>query len=215
MLIKVKDGTYNKTDSRNKMHKSRRKILDVMNGDYRKDTFGWTESQDDRQERLSREEENRRAKSEIFKEFRVPSFCPKCNQHMKNKFDTKFYYRTGHCFTCQQDFEHKLRVTGLYPLWERIKVFENEISILTELKVQFTEALSEDSDSKSELVSANGIITGFEFAGNWEAIRDGIQTELDDIVYILPEANKELNRMRQELVIKDDEKIVEQYSTNR
>jgi hypothetical protein len=214
MLIKVKGGTHNKTDAKNKMHKSRRKILDVMNGETRKDTFGYRETQDDRNTRISREEAKNRAKYDMFNEIKVPTFCPQCKKFMKNKFDTKFYFRTGQCFDCQQDFEHKLRVTGIYPLWERIKVFENEISILKEQRVKFLEALDSDS-AISEMVNSDGAITTFEFAGRWDDIKQELVNEIAFVDDVLPPAETELVRMRIELKEKDIENIVEQDSIRR
>jgi uncharacterized protein YutD len=37
-----------------------------------------------------------------------------------------------HCFDCQLDFEHKLRLEGKYEEWEKQKVKENKISFLKE-----------------------------------------------------------------------------------
>lgn len=216
-LIRVDGGTFNKTDAKHKMHKSRRKILDVMDGNYTKDTFGYRETQEERGERLRREEEQGRAKRELddaMKEFRMPWFCPKCKNYMGNKFDKKFWLRTGHCFTCQQDYEHKLRVSGLYPLWERIKIFQNEISILKEQRVKFAEALDSDM-AVSQLVNSDGTITSFEFAGRWETIKQELKSEIEWIDETLPAAENELKRMIDELNEKDIENIVDQDSLGR
>ena len=213
-LIRVDGGTHNSTDAKNKMHKSRRKILDVMSGDYTKDTFGYRESQDDRLDRLEREEAEKLERRAMFDSFRIPTFCPRCEKFMRNKFDTKFYFRTGHCFSCQQDFEHKLRIAGIYPLWERIKIFENEISILREHKEKFTEVLESDK-SVSEIVTSTGEIIGFEFTGSWEAIKNDIKSELAFIEETLPVAEIELERMKNEIKEKDVENILEQFKNNR
>lgn len=213
-LIRVDGGTFNKSDAKNKMHKSRRKILDVMEGNYTKDTFGYRETQEEKRARLRNEEERNKKKMELqddLQKYVVPWFCPKCKNYMGNKFDKKFYFRTGHCFTCQQDYEHKLRVAGLYSLWERIKIFQNEISILKEQRVQFAEALESDS-SISQLVNSDGTLTNFEFAGRWEVIKQELQSEIEWIDETLPAAEAELKRMKDELTEKDVENIVEQDS---
>ena len=48
---------------------------------------------------------------------RVPLFCPKCKKTMKKRLDDKFWYLYKHCFDCQIDFEHKLRLEGKYNEW--------------------------------------------------------------------------------------------------
>ena len=113
---------------------------------------------------------------------------------MKHKFDTKFYFKTGHCFNCQSEIEHKLRVKGLYPLWERIKVFQNEISVLKERLVYFQEAY-DSLKPESEFVTSEGRIMKFEHIGNWQSVKDDIKLKIDDIYTILPVAEKELEGM--------------------
>ena len=64
--------------------------------------------------------------TDIMKEVRMPMFCPKCDVVMKKRLDNKMWRLYGHCFDCQIDFEHKLRVEGKYDEWEKTKVLENK-----------------------------------------------------------------------------------------
>ena len=83
-----------------------------------------TEKQGDQIDRLS----------DIMKEARVPWFCPKCKKAMKKKLDNKFWRLMGHCFDCQIDFEHKLRLEGKFDDWAQQKMLENQKSQLKDLE---------------------------------------------------------------------------------
>lgn len=207
-LIKVKDGTVNETAQRNKMHKSRRKIIDVMRGDDIKDTFGWTPEKSELDVRDQEEAERKLAREELFKEIRTPNFCPKCDRFMKGRFDRKMYYRTGHCFKCQQEYEHVLRVNGLYQLWERMKVYQNEIAILRDTKQKFEEAKEAVSPTSKFVTSSEGHIEEFKMLGNIEDVRADIQSKIDDINELLPEAEKVLESIIDELKDRDVNNLV-------
>ena len=64
--------------------------------------------------------------TDIMAEARVPLFCPKCKKTMKKKLDNKFWYLYKHCFDCQVDFEHKLRLEGKYDDWAINKAKDNQ-----------------------------------------------------------------------------------------
>lgn len=211
-LIKIKGEGSNDSDARNQMHKTRRKVLDVMNGTDTKDTFGWTPTKketDSKNEVIDLEREEKR---KLFDSIRTPSFCPKCKKFMKGRMDVKFYNRTGACFTCQQDYEHRLRTNGLYELWERIKIFQNEVSIMLEHKEKLADAYNSLTPT-SEFISSDGHITTFEFAGNWQEIKESIRTDLDWIEETLPAAQEKLEEMKSQLREKDIKNIVSTHET--
>ena len=68
--------------------------------------------------------------SKVMQSVRMPWFCPKCKKAMKKKLDNKFWRLMGHCFDCQIDFEHKLRLEGKFDDWAQQKnVREPKITI--------------------------------------------------------------------------------------
>lgn len=207
-LIRVKGGTENETAKKNKMHKSRRKIIDVLTGDDIKDTYGWTPEGDKNYKKI----ETSNKKDSGLSEYRMPLFCPRCKITMNKKLDKKFWYRSGHCFTCQQDMEHELRLNGVYRIWEKSKVFENEISILRELKEKFTEAY-ESVAPTSEIVGSTGHIEKFEFAGDWEQVRSDIKRDLDEVNELLPLAEQELENIKKEMREKNVEQIIKDFNS--
>ena len=64
--------------------------------------------------------------TDIMSEVRMPLFCPKCKKTMKKKLDDKFWRLFGHCWDCQLDFEHKLRLEGKYDEWATDRAKNNQ-----------------------------------------------------------------------------------------
>ena len=64
--------------------------------------------------------------TDIMSEVRMPLFCPKCKKTMKKKLDDKFWRLFEHCWDCQLDFEHKLRLEGKYDEWAISKEKNNQ-----------------------------------------------------------------------------------------
>tara|TARA_Y100000768_G_scaffold200521_1_gene150749 strand:- start:344 stop:865 length:522 start_codon:yes stop_codon:yes gene_type:complete len=64
--------------------------------------------------------------TDIMSEVRMPLFCPKCKKTMKKKLDDKFWRLFEHCWDCQIDFEHKLRLEGKYDEWSNSRAKNNQ-----------------------------------------------------------------------------------------
>ena len=77
--------------------------------------------------------------SDIMKEARMPWFCPNCDKTMKKRIDDKFWRLFGHCFDCQINFEHKLRLEGKYDEWEQNKIKENKLAWIKDQKQSIIE----------------------------------------------------------------------------
>lgn len=56
---------------------------------------------------------------------KMPSQCPKCNQPMTKTLDQKFWKLEKHCFDCQVDMEHNLRIEGKFEEYERNRILRN------------------------------------------------------------------------------------------
>ena len=77
--------------------------------------------------------------TDIFKDARMPWFCPTCKKTMKKRLDNKMWLLYNHCFDCQIDFENKLRIDGKFEEWEESKVKANQKSYLEDLLVSLDE----------------------------------------------------------------------------
>lgn len=64
--------------------------------------------------------------SKVMQSIRMPLFCPKCKKTMKKKLDDKFWRLFEHCWDCQLDFEHKLRLEGKYDEWATNRAKNNQ-----------------------------------------------------------------------------------------
>ena len=62
--------------------------------------------------------------SSLFVLFASQNFIK--DMKISKNIDDKMWRLYGHCFDCQIDFEHKLRVEGKYDEWEKTKVLENK-----------------------------------------------------------------------------------------
>ena len=78
-------------------------------------------------------------KLEATKEARMPWFCPECDKVMKKRLDNRMWYLYGHCFDCQIDVEHKMKIAGVYDEWEEEKIKTNKLAWLQDKKQELIE----------------------------------------------------------------------------
>ena len=64
--------------------------------------------------------------TDIMSEVRMPLFCKECKKTMKKKLDDKFWRLFGHCWECQIQFEHELRLEGKYDEWANNRAKNNQ-----------------------------------------------------------------------------------------
>ncbi len=64
--------------------------------------------------------------TDVMAEVRMPWFCKKCKGTMKKKLDDKFWRLFGHCWECQIQFEHQLRLEGKYDDWSTNRAKNNQ-----------------------------------------------------------------------------------------
>lgn len=94
--------------------------------------------------------------SDIMKEARMPWFCPNCDKTMKKRIDDKFWRLFGHCFDCQINFEHKLRLDGKYDEWEKNKIKENKLAWIKDQKQSIIEFKKQQSPEIYNQINPDG-----------------------------------------------------------
>ena len=94
--------------------------------------------------------------SDIMKEARMPWFCPNCDKTMKKRIDDKFWRLFGHCFDCQINFEHKLRLEGKYDEWEQNKIKENKLAWIKDQKQSIIEFKKQQSPEIYNQINPDG-----------------------------------------------------------
>lgn len=122
----------------------------------------------------------------LMQEVRTPWFCPSCKKIMKKKLDDKMWRLFNHCFDCQIEFEHKLRVAGTYEEWEHQRIIKNKIALI---KNDIGELKEWISNSKTTIVEPVNIDTGFVHTEEYETPQKYLD-EADDAVKAL---TKKLN----------------------
>lgn len=205
ITIKVNDGTVNESHRKRMMHPSRRKIIDVLNNEYRKDIFSTnviTQS-----EREEQEETDAKRKEERSNIFEVRHSCPKCKR-LFDKIDRKFYNRVNHCFNCQIKFETKLKSNGLFLEWEEMKLIQNELSIFKDHREMCEDALREIKPY-TELITDAGLINKFEIADDqFQLIKADIQEDITFIEEKIPLMIERLAQLVDSLLTRDVNNII-------
>tara|TARA_A100001391_G_C5064976_1_gene276945 strand:- start:1632 stop:2159 length:528 start_codon:yes stop_codon:yes gene_type:complete len=95
--------------------------------------------------------------TKIMSKVRMPWFCPKCDKVMKKRLDNKMWRLFDHCFDCQVELEHELRISGQYDEWEHRKTIKNKISLIK----NDIEELQQWKDFEMTVVEPVNIDTGF------------------------------------------------------
>ena len=94
--------------------------------------------------------------SDIMKEARMPWFCPECKKTMKKRLDDKMWFLYGHCFDCQVNIEHKMRIEGTYDGWASQKAVSNKLSWIQDQKEKLIEFKNQKQPEFHNQVAADG-----------------------------------------------------------
>ena len=133
----------------------------------------------DKIELTETEKEERKVSAEradVFKEARMPWFCPKCDRIMKKRIDSQYYRRYNHCLDCQVEFENKLAVQGKLNNHVKETVRQNKISYLKEMRQSIEEwKKAPDTVSFFNQVKPDGYTLDVE---QWEVDKDHINKEI-------------------------------------
>ena len=108
-------------------------------------------------------------KISAFSNVRMPLFCPECETIMKD-IDKQFYRKRGKCMDCVQKFETKLKVEGLYELYERQTILRNKESWLRDIKQGL-------EDFRNQM-DANHDVTEFGDVIEWNQISEEQKEEM-------------------------------------
>jgi ribosomal protein L37AE/L43A len=116
--------------------------------------------------------------SKTMQSIRMPWFCPKCQKAMKKKLDDKFWRTQGHCFDCQIEFEHKLRLEGTYEEYAKTKMLENQKAYLKDLEQSIDDF--EKTDGKREFFNNVGVNTPELEKEKWEMGREEFEKTIKE-----------------------------------
>lgn len=120
--------------------------------------------------------------------------CSSCEKDIfwgGDRYDEKFFMKTGKCYECVVAEETKMRFEGTYDIYEKIKVIKNQKSFLTELKTKVDESIIwlKNKSNKIEYMNEDGT------TDTWTDVsRDTF----------LEEAEKDLKEINKSLILCDE-----------
>ena len=133
--------------------------------------------------------------TDIMAKARMPWFCPKCDSIMKKRLDRKMWMLFDHCFECQLEEEHKMRVEGTFENYEKRKFFLNRRSAIDEQIESIQDWLKAGNSTFVEPVN---IDTGFVHVEKYERPQELID-EANEALKQLAATKNEVNTILEEL----------------
>lgn len=133
--------------------------------------------------------------TKIMKDVRMPWFCPDCKRVMKKRLDNKMWRLFNHCFECQIELEHEMRVNGTFEIYEKTKVIQNKISMIQNNIDELKEWLK---DEKAEFIEPVNIDTGFVHVEKYEKT-DKMLKEGKDALELLQKKKSEFEILLKEV----------------
>jgi ribosomal protein L37AE/L43A len=115
--------------------------------------------------------------SEVMQEARMPWFCPSCKKTMKKRLDNKMWLLYNHCFDCQVDIEHKMRIEGTFNEWAQQKVIANKLSWIKDQKDKLIAFKEQDEPTFYNQVAADGETLDKE---KWSVNFDKLKEQADE-----------------------------------
>ena len=106
----------------------------------------------------------------------MPIFCPNCGSKMHTDLDKPYYNIHKKCFNCVVEFEHHLKVAGLYEIYEA-KIINSEIdNWINEFKAYLE---SELSITNKSFISEQGDREQWTGGPNNEKVLEGLDKTIE------------------------------------
>jgi ribosomal protein L37AE/L43A len=109
---------------------------------------------------------------------KMPTTCPKCDNTMTKRLDEKFWKLEKHCFDCQVDFEHNLRIEGKYEAYEKERILKNAEAWLKDAEQEAKEII-ESFRNPENFTNVDGTTEQWNGAITAEEIADKIEKEFE------------------------------------
>lgn len=109
---------------------------------------------------------------------RMPAACPKCNQAMTKRLDKKFWALEKHCFDCQVEFEHNLRIEGKYAAYEKERMLKNAETWLKDAEQEAKE-LADAFRNPLTFANSDGTIENWSGGMTGDELAEKIEKEFE------------------------------------
>ena len=141
-----------------------------------------TKEKKERQKQIAKEKEESSERSEALKAARTPWFCPKCDKVMKKRLDDKMYLLYNHCFNCQLEIEHEMRLDGTFDEGKEQKETANKLAWIRDQKILIKEFKEQDTPEFYQQFRPDGHSVDKE---KWSIDKDMILKQADEALEFL------------------------------
>ena len=115
---------------------------------------------------------------DLIAKTRMPAECPKCSQPMTKRLDKKFWKLEKHCFDCQVEFEHNLRIEGKYEEYEKQRILNNAEDWLKEAEKEARDIAAVFRNPMT-FTNVDGTIENWSGGMSGEEIAEKIENEFE------------------------------------
>ena len=122
-----------------------------------------------------------------------PLFCPVCGKPMKTKSDEKMWRLRGKCLQCVVKEEHKIRLSGYWNLYERIKINQNKVAFLNQILDEINEYLTNGIKKEIQFINENGKIEKWNNEAYSKTV-EFLEKEKKEVIENLQKLNKQLEK---------------------
>jgi len=144
---------------------------------YRKEGTRWKDSEGIEWERKDgRNVRLTKTQGDFVREL-IKQTCGVCNADIKwgDKLDKKFFYRTGLCYGCLINYETKLRIIGVYDVYERYKMISYELGFIKEARDKILEVIkyfTENSGDMEMICNSEGFVERWKNTNGTEILEN-------------------------------------------
>ena len=110
---------------------------------------------------------------------RIPDNCPKCKQAMTKRLDAKFWKLEKHCFDCQVDFEHNLRIEGKFDEYQKNRILRNAEAWLSDAEKDAKEII-EAFKNPVEFANSDGTFETWSGGRSHTEVAEQIEKEFTE-----------------------------------
>lgn len=133
----------------------------------------------------------------------ICSNCKKDIYWSNNRYDEKFFNKTGKCYDCIIEEEHQMRLNGTFDTYEKLKVIKNQKSFLNELKQRIEESVNwlKNKSNKIEYMNEDGSTEHWTDLSREEFLKEA-DTDLKEVNKAIILCNESISMLENELKTK-------------